>query len=156
MTVIDKLEISFSYEEGNSKTKHHFTLCHELGHFILKHNGLYFKESIDNKESTIERESNIFSAIILMPDIVLLFKIYYSCDSFQKVKQALEVSNQAFYFRFFDLFRLHQVDAYSSIKQAIVDYIEGQNTSVYHYFHQIKEIIIEEYNQYQPTLLARI
>ena len=107
MTVIDKLEISFSYEEGNSKTKHHFTLCHELGHFILKHNGLYFKESIDNKESTIERESNIFSAIILMPDIVLLFKIYYSCDSFQKVKQALEVSNQAFYFRFFDLFRLH-------------------------------------------------
>ena len=144
MTVIDKLGISFSYEEGNSKTKHHFTLCHELGHFILKHNGLYFKESIDNKESTIERESNIFSAItiILMPDIVLLFKIYYSCDSFQKVKQALEVSNQAFYFRFFDLFRLHQVDVYSSIKQAIVDYIEGQNTSVYHYFHQIKEIII--------------
>ena len=49
-----------------------FTLCHELGHFLLKHEGGYFAESVDNKDSQIEREANIFSAFILMPDIVLL------------------------------------------------------------------------------------
>ena len=37
LTVIDELGISFSYERNNPKVKHNFTLCHELGHFILKH-----------------------------------------------------------------------------------------------------------------------
>ena len=55
--------------------KQNFTLCHELGHFILEHEGNYFAESIDNQESLLEREANIFSAIVLMPDIVLLSKI---------------------------------------------------------------------------------
>ena len=85
LTVIDEFGISFSYEEDNPVTKRHFTLCHELGHFILKHEGSYFTESVDNNESELEREANIFSAIILMPDIVLLSKIYYSCDTFQKI-----------------------------------------------------------------------
>ena len=85
MTVIDEFGISFSYEEDNPVTKRHFTLCHELGHFILKHEGSYFTESVDNNESELEREANIFSAIILIPDIVLLSKIYYSCDTFQKI-----------------------------------------------------------------------
>ena len=49
---------------------------HELGHFILKHEGNYFAESIDNQENLLEREANIFSAVVLMPDIVLLSKIY--------------------------------------------------------------------------------
>ncbi len=83
MTVIDKLGMSFSYEQDNPVTKRNFTLCHELGHhFILKHDGSYFTESVDNQESIFEREANVFSAIVLMPDIVLLSKIYYSCDSF--------------------------------------------------------------------------
>lgn len=85
LTVIDEFGISFSYEEDNPVTKRHFTLCHELGHFILKHEGSYFTESVDNNESELEREANIFSAIILIPDIVLLSKIYYSCDTFQKI-----------------------------------------------------------------------
>ena len=55
---------------------------HELGHFILQHDGNYFTESIDNQENLLEREANIFSAVVLMPDIVLLSKIYYSFDTF--------------------------------------------------------------------------
>lgn len=96
LTVIDELGTSFSYEKDNPITKRHFTLCHELGHFILRHDGSYFTESVDNQESIVEREVNIFSAIILMPDIVLLSKIYYSCDSFQKLKEELEVSSRHF------------------------------------------------------------
>ena len=156
LTVIDKLGTSFSYEQDNPVTKRNFTLCHELGHFILKHDGSYFTESVDNQESIIEREANVFSAIVLMPDIVLLSKIYYSCDSFQKVKEDLEVSKQALYFRLIDLLRVYKVDTESAIKQAVDEYLDGQNASLHHYFHQLKEILIEEFNQYQPSLIGRL
>ncbi|ORJ31967.1 hypothetical protein ATE37_09825 [Streptococcus oralis subsp. tigurinus] len=156
LTVIDKLGTSFSYEEDNPVTKRNFTLCHELGHFIMKHEGSYFTESVDNQESILEREANVFSAIVLMPDIVLLSKIYYACDSFQKVKENLEVSKQALYFRLIDLLRVYQVDAETAIKQAVDEYLDGQNVSLHHYFHQLKEILIEEFNQYQPSLIARL
>ena len=156
LTVIDNLGTSFSYEQDNPVTKRHFTLCHELGHFILKHDGSYFTESVDNQESILEREANVFSAIVLMPDIVLLSKIYYACDSFQKVKEDLEVSKQALYFRLIDLLRVYQVDTESSIKQAVDEYLDGQNASLHNYFHQLKEMLIEEFNQYQPSLIARL
>ena len=156
LTVIDKLGTSFSYEQDNPVTKRHFTLCHELGHFILKHDGSYFTESVDNQESILEREANVFSAIVLMPDIVLLSKIYYSCDSFQKVKEDLEVSKQALYFRLIDLLRVYKVDSESTIKQAVDKYLDGQNGSLHHCFHQLKEILIEEFNQYHPSFIARL
>lgn len=156
LTVIDKLGTSFSYEQDNPVTKRNFTLCHELGHFILKHAGSYFTESVDNQESILEREANVFSAIVLMPDIVLLSKIYYACESFQKVKEDLEVSKQALYFRLIDLLRDYQVDTESAIKQAVDEYLDGQNASLHHCFHQLKEILIEEFNQYQPSLIARL
>lgn len=156
LTVIDELGTSFSYEHDNPVTKRNFTLCHELGHFILKHEGSYFTESVDNQESILEREANVFSAIVLMPDIVLLSKIYYSCDSFQKVKEDLKVSRQALYFRLIDLLRVYQVDTESAIKQAVDEYLEGQNASLHNCFHQLKEIMIEEFNHYQPSLIARI
>ena len=156
LTVIDRLGISFSYEKDNPVTKRNFTLCHELGHFILKHVGTYFTESVDNQESILEREANVFSAIILMPDIVLLSKIYYACDSFQKVKEDLEVSKQALYFRLIDLLRVYKVDSESAIKQAVDKYLDGQNGSLHHCFHQLKEILIEEFNQYHPSFIARL
>jgi hypothetical protein len=156
LTVIDEFGISFSYEKDNPVTKRHFTLCHELGHFILKHEGAFFTESVDNNESALEREANIFSAIILMPDIVLLSKIYYSCDTFQKIKEDLEVSKQALSFRLIDLLRHYEVDAESAIKQAVEEYIEGQNASLHYYFHQVKETLIVEFNQYQLPLSARL
>lgn len=156
LTIIDELGTSFSYEQDNPTTKRNFTLCHELGHFILKHEGSYFTESVDNQESALEREANIFSAFILMPDIVLLSKIYYSCDTFQKIKEDLEVSKQALYFRLIDLLRLYEVDTELAIKQAVEEYLDGQNASLHHYFHQVKEVLIAEFNKYQTPLLVRL
>lgn len=156
LTVIDNLGTSFSYEQDNPVAKRNFTLCHELGHFILKHDGSYFTESVDNQESILEREANVFSAIVLMPDIVLLSKIYYACESFQKVKEDLEVSKQALYFRLIDLLRVYKVDTESATKQAVDEYLDGQNASLHRCFHQLKEILIEEFNQYQPSLIARL
>ena len=156
LTVVDKLGISFSYEIDNPKVKQNFTLCHELGHFILNHDGNYFAESIDNQENSIEREANVFSAVVLMPDIVLLSKIYYSCDTFYQVQNSLEVSKQALFFRLLDFLREYYPDKDSEIKQAIETYIEGQNASIFRLFHNIKEQIIEEFHQFQPSLINQV
>jgi len=156
LTIIDEYGISFSCERDNPKVKQNFTLCHELGHFILRHDGLYFTETIDNPESIIEREANIFSAIVLMPDIVLLSKIYYNCESFQKVQNSLEVSKQALDFRLLDLLREHFPDKEGQIKEAVREYIGRNNFSIYNLFHTIKEQIIEEFNQYRPSLMNQI
>ena len=156
LTVVDELGTSFSYERDNPIVKQNFTLCHELGHFILKHEGNYFTESIDNQESLLEREANIFSAIVLMPDVVLLSKIYYSCDTFHQVQNSLEVSKQALFFRLLDLLREYYSDNDSEIKQAVETYIEGNNASIYRLFHDIREQIIEEFHQFQPSLINQV
>jgi hypothetical protein len=156
LTVIDELGISFSYEKDNSIVKQNFTLCHELGHFILKHEGNCFAESIDNQESLLEREANIFSAIVLMPDIVLLSKIYYSCDTFQHIQNSLDVSKQALFFRLLDFLREYYPGKESTIKQAIEYYIDGQNAPLLLLFHSIRERIIKEFNNYQTSLIRKI
>lgn len=156
LTVVDELGTSFSYERDNPKVKQNFTLCHELGHFILKHDGNYFAESIDNQENLIEREANIFSAVVLMPDIVLLSKIYYSCDTFYQVQNSLEVSKQALFFRLLDFLREYYPDKDSEIKQAVETYIEGKNTSIFRLFHDIREQIIKEFHQFQPSLVYQV
>lgn len=156
LTVVDKLGISFSYEIDNPKVKQNFTLCHELGHFILQHEGNYFAESIDNQENLIEREANIFSAVVLMPDIVLLSKIYYSCDTFHQVQNSLEVSKQALFYRLSDFLKEHYSDNEREVTQAIESYIEGKNDSIFRLFHDIREKIIEEFNQFQPSLINQV
>ncbi|MDN5032913.1 ImmA/IrrE family metallo-endopeptidase [Streptococcus sp. SP8] len=156
LTVIDELGISFSYEKDNPIVKQNFTLCHELGHFILEHEGNYFAESIDNQESLLEREANIFSAVVLMPDIVLLSKIYYSCDTFQHIQNSLDVSKQALFFRLLDLLREYYPGKENTIKQAIDDYIAGQNATLLLLLHSIKEQIIKEFNNYQTSIINKI
>jgi hypothetical protein len=156
LTIVDKLGTSFSYERDNPKVKQNFTLCHELGHYILKHDGNYFAESIDNQENLIEREANIFSAVVLMPDIVLLSKIYYSCDTFQQVQNSLEVSKQALFFRLLDLLREYHSDNDSEVKQAVETYIEGKNAPIFRLFNNVKERIIEEFHQFQPSLINQV
>ena len=156
LTIIDVLGISISYEKTNPKVKQNFTLCHELGHLILNHEGSYFTESIDNQGNILEREANIFSAVVLMPDIVLLSKIYYNCETFQSIQDSLEVSRQALYFRLLDLFRVYFPDKESVIKSSIDSYINGQNASLLLLFHNIKESIIQEFNRYKPSLLNQI
>ena len=156
LTVVDEFGISFSYERDNPIVKQNFTLCHELGHFILKHDGSYFAESIDNQENLLEREANIFSAVVLMPDIVLLSKIYYSCDTFHQVQNSLEVSKQALFFRLLDFLREYYSGKDSEIKQAVETYIEGNNASIFCLFHDIREKIIEEFNRFQPSLINQV
>lgn len=156
LTVVDELGTSFSYERDNPKVKQNFTLCHELGHFILKHSGSYFAESVDNHEDILEREANIFSAVVLMPDIVLLSKIYYNYETFQRVQNSLKVSKQALFYRLSDFLREHYSDNEKEITQAIESYIEGKSASIFRLFHDIREQIIKEFHQFQPSLINQV
>ena len=156
LTVVDELGTSLSYERDNPKVKQNFTLCHELGHFILKHDGNYFAESIENRENLLEREANVFSAVVLMPDIVLLSKIYYNCETFQRVQNSLEVSKQALFFRLLDFLREYYPSKYNEVKQAVETYAEGKNFSIFRLFHKIREKVIDEFHQFQPSLINQI
>lgn len=144
--------ISLSYESETPKVRQNFTKCHELGHFLLGHRGSFFIELEDKKTVQEETEANYFSACLLMPEIVLLSKIYYSCDSFQKVQDSLEVSKQALYYRLLDLFRFYSLYTEEQLKHVVEDYINNQNARIHLLFHDIKEKIIDEFNQYTPSL----
>lgn len=94
ITMIDKLGTSISYESSNIETRQNFTMCHELGHLILNHNGGVFTE-LQKNHTPIELEADFFASIIMAPDIVLLYKILYQRTSFKQLTQDLEMSNQA-------------------------------------------------------------
>ena len=91
-----------------------------------------------------------------MPDIVLLSKIYYNCDTFQHTQNSLDVSKQALFFRLLDFLREYYPCKDSEIKQAVETYIEGKNASIFRLFHDIREQIIEEFHQFQPSLINQV
>ena len=55
-----------------------------------------------------------------------------------------------------DFLREYYPDKDSEIKQAIEIYIEGENVSIFRLFHDIREQIIEEFNQFQPSLINQV
>lgn len=145
LTMIDDNGISFSYEKENPVVKQNFTKCHELGHFILGHTGNIFTEVSDGRESLYESEANLFSAVVLMPDIVLLSMIYYRNDSFSKLLADLAISSDALIYRLKDLFRFYLTIGYQSISQAIQDYRENNNMAILILFDRVKDRIEDEY-----------
>ncbi|HEM3677144.1 TPA: ImmA/IrrE family metallo-endopeptidase [Streptococcus suis] len=145
LTMIDDNGISFSYEKENPIVKQNFTKCHELGHFILGHTGNIFTELSDGSESLYESEANLFSAVVLMPDIVLLSMIYYRKDNFSKLLTNLVISSEALIYRLKDLFRFYLRIDYQSITQAIQDYRVNNKTAILALFDQVKDRIEDGY-----------
>lgn len=144
LTLIDNLGISFSYETSSIPTRQNFTKCHELGHLILQHSGTVFAENTQNNDQQ-EKEANYFSSFILMPDIVLLTKIFYQKKSFQETKLELKVSTQAFELRLNELL-IHQGRIPSIAAQKLVKgYITGSNKPIMKAFASLKDKIIPEY-----------
>ena len=65
-------------------------------------------------------------------------------------------SKQALFFRLLDFLREYYPSKNNEIKQAVEDYIEGKNDSIFRLFHDIREKIIEEFNQFQPSLINQV
>lgn len=55
-----------------------------------------------------------------------------------------------------DLLREHFPDKEGQIKEAVEEYIARINFSIHNLFHKIKEKIIEEFNQYRPSMMNQI
>lgn len=156
LTMIDKDGISISYDSQNPIVKQNFTKCHELGHYILGHSGNQFTEMSSNKDTVDENEANLFSAYILMPDIVLLSKIYYRLDSFKQVMGELSVSADALKFRLQDLFRYRLKRDNQEIREAIYQYQSDQNKGVLNLFEKVHTEIEDEYRAVEGNILAKI
>ena len=156
LTMIDEDGISISYESQNPQVKQNFTKCHELGHYILGHSGKQFTQLSSNKNIVEESEANLFSAYILMPDIVLLSKIYYRLDSFKQVMTELSVSADALKFRLQDLFRYRLKLDNQEISSAIYQYQTGQSKSVLSLFEELHTEIEDEYRAVEEDVLAKV
>ena len=147
LTMIDDEGISISYEKENPVVKQNFTKCHELGHFILGHDGNIFTELNRDRTSLFETEANLFSAVILMPDIVLLSKIYYRQSSFRKVLSDLIVSTEALVYRLRDMFVFYLNIDNHKINQVISEYQKNDIKGILSLFEQIKDKIETEYRK---------
>lgn len=151
LTLIDSGDrISLSYEKENPVVRQNFTKCHELGHYLLGHQGSVFTELKENQTTPEEVEANYFSACLLMPDIVLLSKIYYQKSSFQEVANSLCVSHEALNIRLIDLLTYLLGKSRESIVQSVHHYQSGDNRKVLENFASVHDIIVSEYNAYEP------
>ena len=157
LTLIDSGDrISLSYEKENPVVRQNFTKCHELGHFLLSHHGTVFTELKENQTAPEEVEANYFSACLLMPDIVLLSKIYYQKSSFQEVANSLCVSHQALNIRLIDLLTYLLGKSRESIVQSVHHYQSGDNRKVLENFASVHDIIVSEYNTYEPRPVEKL
>ncbi|MCY7056821.1 ImmA/IrrE family metallo-endopeptidase [Streptococcus salivarius] len=156
LTMIDAEGISFSYEKDNPIVKQNFTKCHELGHFILGHGGNMFTELSRSSESRVETEANLFSAAILMPDIVLLSNIYYRHAKFSQVESHLGVSAEALVYRLRDIFKFYLRIEYQEINQAISAYQHNNNKYIIELFKLVKDEMETEYRSIEANPFVAI
>ncbi len=150
LTIIDSQGgVSLSYEKENPVTRQNFTKCHELGHFLLGHQGNVFTELKDNQDTLEEVEANCFSACVLMPEIVLLSKIYYQRSRFQEVANSLLVSAEALSIRLLDILT-HLLNEYREyVGQVIQTYRSGDNRKILQLFNRAHDSIVADYQHYE-------
>lgn len=146
--------LTIAYQEKDPITRQNFTICHELSHILLNHSGRVFTDFLDN--SLQEREANFCSAFILMPDIVLLTKIFYQEKTFQEIERELQVSNQALKLRLVDFldFTLEMNRIY--VYQIVEDYLIRNDKHILRYFEQVKDFIVSDFNDFEPTPIEKL
>ncbi len=152
LTVIDDLGTSLSYERDNPEVRQNFTKCHELGHALLEHKGKLFTELADNQDSVLEKEANLFSSIILMPDIILLSKIFYQRLSFESAYQSFKVSSQAFEIRLYELLKFRTSLLTRDINHVVNLYNADNNSSILSTFRNMEEEIVSEFEHIEVSI----
>ncbi len=150
LSIIDKNNhSSISYHKNHSKTRQNFTKCHELGHFLLNHEGTIFTESNDN--TVQEYEANYFASFVLAPDIVLLFNIVYESKTFKQIMIKLEISKECLLIRLFYLLKDYTKLDNNIIDQLVTDFQSNKNKEISLILFDIKEDIIIDYKDTIPS-----
>lgn len=157
LTLIDRRgRTSLSYEKENPIVRQNFTKCHELGHFLLGHRGSVFTELKENQFSLEEVEANYFSACLLMPDIVLLSKIFYQKLTFQEVADSLAVSTEALSIRLRDLLGYLLNGQKERVQSIISHYQMGNNSEIIYIFGESHDFIVQDYQSYEPSPVEKV
>ncbi|ELY5748214.1 ImmA/IrrE family metallo-endopeptidase [Streptococcus iniae] len=149
LTIIDSKGKSIHYEKDHPTNRQNFTKCHELGHILLNHHGNIFLESNKNK-NPIEKEADIFSASILMPDIVLINLIFYQDKHFQDILKILNVSSEALNIRLVDWLNYYSDAPKSYIEKVCFDYATRINEKkIKNIIDSFKGYIETHYNNFE-------
>lgn len=121
--VIKDGKYTIGYDKHNSSVRQRFTIAHELGHYVLRHNKngvnidtltkkyqslqtVFFRNSDSSTGEFIqEREANSFAAALLMPQDLLIDKLEsckYNFD-IETLSTEFGVSSQAMAYRLSNL-----------------------------------------------------
>lgn len=149
MTISNSKGTSLHYELENSTTRQNFTKCHELGHILLKHKGNIFLESTNNKNK-FEYEADIFSASILMPDIILINLIYYQNKHFQDIHKMLNISPNSLRIRLIEWIYYYSYAPKSYIEKICLEFITRTNEkNIKLEIEKFKYYIENQYNNHK-------
>lgn len=89
----------------DSDIRQRFTICHEIGHFVLGHEGCQYRQasnSYPNAETTFEEEANVFAVELVMPDIVVR-SLFSNGIDIRTIADILGVSDRILHMRCIDL-----------------------------------------------------
>lgn len=135
-----------TYDSSHHQHRQNFTKCHELGHYLLNHDGKVFT---DNNENNLQEiEADYFSSFILMPDIILLGNILHENKSFQDIFHSLDVSPSALFRRLNDILSFSTNLNATEINSIIWDYQSNRDRNdIQSIFNSLKDGIIKDYRQ---------
>ena len=135
-----------TYDSSHHQHRQNFTKCHELGHYLLNHDGKVFT---DNNENNLQEiEADYFSSFILMPDIILLGNILHENKSFQDIFHSLDVSPSALFRRLNDILLFNTNLNATEINSIIWDYQSNRDRNdIQSIFNSLKDGIIKDYRQ---------
>lgn len=135
-----------TYDSSHHQHRQNFTKCHELGHYLLNHDGKVFT---DNNENNLQEiEADYFSSFILMPDVILLGNILHENKSFQDIFHSLDVSPSALFRRLNDILSFNTNLNATEINSIIWDYQSNRDRNdIQSIFNSLKDGIIKDYRQ---------
>lgn len=94
--------VGILYNENDSQQRKRFTIAHELGHFVLKHNAVevYQPELIEFKSKIPhEIEANTFAAELLMPSFAINLETEINKYNIASIASKYNVSKEALMWR---------------------------------------------------------
>ncbi|HEL2321552.1 TPA: ImmA/IrrE family metallo-endopeptidase [Streptococcus suis] len=155
LSIIDKNgHSSISYQSDHHIYRQNFTKCHELGHFLLEHQGSVFTYSEENIPQEIE--ANIFAGQILAPDIVLYGKIIIEKRTFQDIIKDLGISSEALKIRLKQILADKSNLSINEIESIILDYLTRKNNDLKDCLEQLSNRFIQDFKMVEIDPIEHI
>ncbi|WP_421362939.1 ImmA/IrrE family metallo-endopeptidase [Streptococcus suis] len=155
LSIIDKSgHSSISYQSDHPTSRQNFTKCHELGHFLLEHQGSIFTYSEENIPQEIE--ANIFAGQILAPDIVLYGKIVIEKRTFQDIMKDLGISSEALKIRLKQILTEKSNLSINEIESIILDYLTRKNNDLKDCLEQLSNLFIQDFKMVEIDPIEHI